>query len=159
MQVTDFAKKQPTFDAVSYFSGRTTGHGLFYDRSANVSLSFVVELEGHVEDSGVLVLNETLTYDDGTVSHRTFRLEPKGESGGFVLHCDDLTEPGEIEQAGNALRWSYTLLQDVGGTKRPLRFDDWMFRKTEQLVLNRARAFWHGIFVGEVFMVIEKQQG
>lgn len=157
MQVSDFRNTEPAFEPFSYFTGSTTGYGMFYDRSADVSFSFTVELTGTLESEALLRLDEVLKYDDGRVEYRTYRIE-KLQADLFQLYCEDLVEPGTIEMAGSALNWKYTLLQDVNGTKRPLRFDDWMFRKSDSLVLNRARAHWHGIFVGELFMVIEKQK-
>ncbi len=155
--VSTYAGQKPEIDLFSYFTGSSYGQGVFFDRFGSVASRFTVQLNGQVEGNR-LSLAEELTYSTGEKLARTYTITMTSP-GKYKLECPDLVEPGVIETAGNAARWNYTLKQDVGeGTIRNLRFDDWMLLQERDLILNRARASWYGIDVGEVVMIIQKER-
>jgi hypothetical protein len=121
--------------------------------------SFVVDLEGTWDGSKVLLLKESLVYEDGTKTVRTFTITKQSE-GRYSIEMPELDGPGTMEAQGNCLRWAYRLRQDVGGGRiLTLTFDDWMFLQKDEIVLNRAFASKFGIAVGEVFMSVHKVSG
>lgn len=157
MEIKQFAGKNPEIHLDQYFVGNLKGYGVFYDRWSNIRTSFKIDLSGEFANSSDLILKENLVYENGEKIKREYRITKSQIDGQYDLFCDDLVKPGSIIQSGNALLWEYTLLQDIGGQVLSLNFEDWMFLQNENLVLNRAKAYWYGIFVGEVFMVINKE--
>jgi len=155
MDIKTFENKTPKFTLEDYFSGETFGQGQFYDRFGNVQLSFSVKLQGTFDGTN-LKLDEVLTYDNGEVSSRTFDIK-KINQNLYELRCPDIVGVGTIKSYGNALQWNYKLKQKIGTSLWTLRFDDWMFLKEGNLVLNRAKASKLGIELGEVFMVVSKK--
>lgn len=155
MTIEDFTDKQPAIDPFEFFSGSVTGYGYFYDRWGAIKTSFTVHLTGTQKSESEFIIDEKLVYGSGESSTRTFILTKTGDNT-YTVACKDFTEPGSITAAGNALLWRYSLIQDTGSRTVTLRFTDWMFLQTNRLLLNRAYAYWYGIYVGEVFMVVEK---
>ena len=155
MQVKDFADSNPKFELFEFFSGKLKGEGLFYDRFKNVKSRFKLELEGKMLTNDKLELKETLTYiNNNEVTKRIFVITKQADN--YLLECSDLVSNGIISESGNALQWNYTLKQPIDGKTYNLKFDDWMFRMSENSVLNRAYAYWYGIYVGEVIMHVAK---
>lgn len=157
MKPEEFKDKTLKLVPEEYFLGATRGHGVFFNRFGNLKTSFTVDLEGAWDGSKILSLKESLRYEDGTKSDRTFTITKLSEHE-YSVEMADLEGPGKIEVFGNCMRWSYRLRQDVGGGKIvTLTFDDWMFLQEDGVILNRAYASKLGIDLGEVFMSVRKQ--
>ena len=154
MKPEDFSHKTPILIPEQYFAGDTRGLGVFYNRFGTLKTSFTVDLNGSWDGSKILTLKETLKYEDGTVTARTFTITKLSEHL-YSVEMPDLAGPGKIEAYGNCLRWSYRLKQDIGGGRIvTLTFDDWMFLQDDGVVLNRAYASKFGINLGEVIMSV-----
>ena len=52
--------------------------------------------------------------------------------------------------SGNALNWTYEIDLKVGDRTWSARFDHWMFRQPDGVLLNRAKVTKFGIEIGEV---------
>ena len=157
MKPEDFKDKALKLVPEEYFSGPTRGHGVFFNRFRNLKTSFIVDLVGSWDGNKILSLKESLRYEDGTKSDRTFTITKLSDHE-YSVEMADLDGPGKIEVFGNCMRWSYRLRQDVGGGKIvTLTFDDWMFLQEDGVILNRAYASKFGIDLGEVFMSVRKQ--
>ncbi len=155
MKVCDFKDEKPELIPEDFFLGDLTGHGVFYDRFGKVRKRWVMDLKGTLDERGQLVLKEDLQYSDGGGSERNYRFSKVGEKQ-YEARADGLVGAAKIEACGNALHWPYKLRQEIKGDEWVLSFDDWMFRLSDTILLNRARAYKWGLFVGEVFMTVEK---
>jgi hypothetical protein len=155
MQPKDFDGSAPRFIPEEFFVGKTKGRGIFFDRFNNAQAHFEVLLDGSWKD-GVLTLHEEFRYDSGESSQRVFEIRKLNEHE-YEVRTEDLVGVGTIESYGNALRWSYRLKQKIGDSVWTLSFDDWMFLKSDGVVLNRAWASKWGFGVGEVFMAVTKE--
>jgi hypothetical protein len=56
------------------------------------------------------------------------------------------------------LNWKYLLNLKVDDTTWKIRFDDWMFLVSDNLLLNKATMSKFGFKVGEVTIVFQKLQ-
>lgn len=131
--------------------GELSGHGMFINRSGSLVREFKIDLVGTIEQDGNLRLAEVLKWKDGTIEKRVYDFT-KVKEGQYRATAPGLVGPAVIEARGNALHWTYRL--EVKGEKRTweLDFDDWMFLSADGVVLNRARAYKWGVYVGEVII-------
>jgi len=54
------------------------------------------------------------------------------------------------------LNWQYLLNLKVDDSTWKIKFDDWMFLVTDQVLINKARMSKFGLTVGEVTIVFQK---
>ncbi len=73
-QISDYAAQTPILDLRTYFNGTVDAWGLFTDRSGRVVKRFTVIMDCKWQgDEGVL--DEAVTYSDGTKQRRIWRLK------------------------------------------------------------------------------------
>ena len=154
MAPKDFTNETPHFAPEVYFLGHTRGSGVFYDRFGDLKRRFVIDLHGEMRD-GVFFLNENLKYSDGETLSRHYEFHKINEHL-YEATAEGIVGKATIEAYGNALRWTYKLQQPINGSIWTLSFDDWMFLQDTGIVLNRAKAYKFGIFLGEVMMAVER---
>ncbi len=151
-QVTDYAGQTPKLDLRSYFNGTLDAYGVFTDRSGKVVKRFTVLMVcSWTGDDGVL--DESFTYSDGTTQKRIWRLHREADGRGNVKYtgrADDVVGTALGEEAGNAFHWQYTLALPVDGSVYHVQFDDWMYRMTDKVMLNKATMTKFGVKLGEV---------
>ncbi len=140
-----------------FFAGRTVAWGQFQDRFGEVRRRFRVEVEG-TWDGETLTLVEDFAYNDGTTERRVWTLRKTGPTSWTG------TAPGVIgaaagEVRGDAFNWSYAidLPEESGGFRAD--FDDWMWRLSDDRLLNRAYVSRFGVDLGEVIIFFEKVEG
>ena len=154
MQPKDFSNVEPKLVIEEYFNGTFQGTGIFFDRFGNQKRSFIVDLVCSTKD-GVTYFDENLTYENGEKLSRVYTIK-KISDNYYEATADGVEGIAKIDSFGNVLRWKYTLLQDINGSIWRLNFDDWMFLQPNGVVLNRAKAYKWGIFLGELFMSVTK---
>jgi hypothetical protein len=150
----DYATQQPAMDFRAYFTGPVKAHGLFTDRSGRVVKRFTVDLVGKWNGQ-TGVLEEDFVYSDGTKERRVWQLVDLG-GGRFEGRAADIVGVARGEQAGNALRFQYTMQVPVDGRVFEFQFDDWMYRVDERVVLNKAAMSKFGIHLGDVTLSFTK---
>jgi len=156
MQPVDFEKQEPKLVLEQYFAGKSRGSGIFFDRSDNYSLGLEVELEGSWDEkTQTFTMREDLRYSDGKHKERTFTIK-KIDPHHYVGEANGFEGPINIEVYGNALRFSYVVMEEVDGSVWHLDGDDWMFLQSDGTILNRAWISKFGLAVGEVFISIRK---
>ena len=151
----DYAAEKPLLDLKTYFNGELTAHGIFTDRQGKVARRFVVQMTGTWQGNQG-VLDERLTYSDGTLERRVWRLTDEG-GGRWTGRADDVVGVAEGRSAGNALNWRYTLNLPVDGKTYEVQFDDWMYLMDERVMLNKAVMSKFGIRLGEVTLSFYKK--
>ena len=157
MQPKDFDQYEPRLNFEQYFEGKTSGNGIFFDRSDNYSLGLEVALEGSWDEpSKTLKLHEELHYSDGKHKERTFTIK-KLDAHHYVGQAEGFDGAIDIEVYGNALRWRYVVMENVNGSVWHLDGDDWMFLQPDGTILNRAWISKFGLAVGEVFLSIRRE--
>lgn len=143
---------QPAMDLRRYFDGTLEGHGMFIDRSGQVTRRFVVTVRGSWSGE-VGTLKEDFIWSDGERETRVWTLTPSSEPGHWRGTADNVIGEARGVVAGNALNWKYSYaLTTRSGSRYDIDFDDWLFRIDEGVVLNRAVLTFWGFKVGEVLI-------
>ena len=154
-KIEAYANDKPLFDLPSYFNGVLDAYGVFTDRSGQVVKRFTVVMTCSWNgDAGLL--DEAFSYSDGTTQKRIWRLQ-KLANGKFTGRADDVVGEALGETQGNAFHWAYTLSLPVDGTVYEVQFDDWMYRMTDKVVLNKATMRKFGVRLGEVTLSFTKR--
>jgi hypothetical protein len=150
-----YSNEKPAFDMRGYFAGTLEGHGMFIDRSGQVTRRFVVTVRGEWKGN-VGTLNEDFVWSDGERETRVWTLTPaagdtwRGKANNVVGEALGVV-------AGNALNWKYVYsLKTKDGSTYDINFDDWMFRIDDRVVLNRAMLTFWGFNVGQVLISFRK---
>jgi Protein of unknown function (DUF3833) len=154
MTVRPVAGPSPDFRLEAYFAGRTQGSGVFLDRFGRLRRQFQIDAEGRF-DGETLTLAERITYDDGQIEPRTWRLRPVGEHA-YDATTDDLVGLARGRVQGSEFALDYRIALDLGGRRVVVRFDDRMFLQPNGLLINRANVFKFGILIGQVTCVFRQ---
>lgn len=154
MKLEQFQGTEPAFDLTDYFAGKTWAHGVFEGRGGEIKRQFRVEIDGYWEGEE-FVLDEDFVYDDGETDQRTWRITP-GDEGEYVGRAGDIVGTATGHEVGQALNWQYTLRLPYGDSTIDVKFDDWMIRRSEHVVINRATVSKFGFRVGEVTLFFVK---
>ena len=153
-QPAQYAGQRPELDLRRYFDGRVDAWGMFTDRAGAIVKRFTVQMDCRWSgDEGVL--DEHFTYADGTRQRRVWHVTRIAQ-GRYVGKADDVVGQAIGEQAGNALRWRYTLALPVDGRVWDVQFDDWMVLIDDRVLLNRAAMSKLGIHLGDVTLAFRK---
>ncbi|MET3133976.1 hypothetical protein AAKU55_004269 [Oxalobacteraceae bacterium GrIS 1.11] len=153
--VQQYKAQQPALDLPAYFNGTTDAWGMFQRRNGEVVKRFHVVVTG-TSGAGTLTLDEQFSYDDGSIERRVWRLT-RGADGRWRGRADDVKGDAQGEQAGNALRWQYTLLLPVDGHTYEMQFDDWMFLLDDCTMINRASMSKFGVELGQVTLMFRRR--
>ena len=152
--VESFAGTVPNLNLVQYFEGNTRGYGQIY-RFDKLSQQFTVDVRGYREGE-VFVLDEHFTFVDGRTVERQWRIT-KVDQHRFEARADDVKGVANGVSFGKAIRWNYTMsMEKFSDSSWQFTFDDWMFRQTDDLLLNRARIRKWGITFGEMIILFER---
>jgi hypothetical protein len=139
-----------------FFAGDTIALGVFEDRFGNLQRQFRVNLQGTVTGNQ-LRLDETFLYEDGEKASRVWVIDNLGRSddGSFRYQgrADDVEGQAEGRISGNGLNWQYDVTLDMVGSKMNVHFDDWIYRQSEDIAINRAYVSKFGIEIGSVTIV------
>jgi len=154
MNIEDFNDTKPHFVLNDYFLGTTHAWGLFEDRFGNVKRSFKVTINGRTQD-GNLILVEDFVYNDGEVDQRIWTITQTGEDR-YEGTADDIIGKADGQVAGNALNWKYTMLLPVGDKTYKVKFNDWMFLQSDDIMINKATVSKWGFEVGTVMLFFNK---
>ncbi|MFQ3623492.1 MAG: DUF3833 domain-containing protein [Acetobacteraceae bacterium] len=154
MRIEDFAGRTPELRLEQYFAGTTRAWGLFEDRFGTVRRTFTVDITG-TWDGTTLTLDEDFLYDDGETQKRIWRLTRTGDRT-WEGRADDVIGVATGREAGNAFQFGYRLNLKVGNSTWTVRFDDWMFRLDDEVVLNTARIYRWGLWIGTVQLAFRR---
>lgn len=153
--VQRYADEYPEMDLKEFFTGEIRGWGIVQDRKGRVINRFDIEMIGRW-DGNKGVLDEEFVYYSGEKQNRSWRLEVL-DDGGYRGEADDIIGEATIAQAGNALNLKYELIVPVKGSEYRFKFDDWMWKMNDELVINRAVMRKFGIRVAELTVVMQKK--
>lgn len=155
IDVGQYREQRPELDLFDYFQGQTTGWGIVQDRSGRMTRHFVVTIDGRLNASGELALDEHFAWNDGSRSTRVWTIRADGAAT-YTGTAGDVVGSASGESSGNALNWRYVLRVPVDGRDWDLSFDDWMFLLPDRVLLNRATMKKFGFRVGEVTIAFQK---
>ncbi len=152
--VEKYAKEKPVLKLEDYFQGKIMAHGIFQDRSGEVTKRFLVTMNCEWKGSEG-VLDEDFVYSDGTKSKRIWKIKKIDEST-YEGRAADVVGKAIGKVAGNALRWTYVMALEVDGKTYHVDFDDWMYLMDEKVMLNKSKMSKFGVYLGEVTLSFQK---
>lgn len=156
MKIEDFRDQKPALSLESYFLGKTWAWGIFEDRFGNLKRSFQVEIDGSMNGS-ILVLDERFLYDDGERATRIWEIQ-RASSNSYTGTAADIVGQATGVVSGNALNWRYTMDLPVGDNTWRVKFNDWMFLRPGNVMINKAEVTKWGIHLGTVTLFFSKAE-
>ena len=151
----EFQNNTPKLDLFSFFEGETIAYGIFEDRFGNLKRQFRVNINGKV-DNQILTLDEDFLYDDGEQAKRIWKIEKKIDDNQKIVYegqADDVEGKASGLISGNALNWSYDIYLNIKGSDIKVHFNDWIYKQSKNLAINRAYVSKFGINIGSVTLV------
>ncbi|MFT6556472.1 DUF3833 domain-containing protein [Sneathiella sp.] len=148
MKPEQFKNATPALDLFEYFDGKTTAWGIFEDRFGNLRRQFKVDIDGTV-NGDTLVLDEAFVYADGEKSRRVWTIIAK-DAHRFEGSADDVIGKAVGISYGNSLNWTYEMDLKVEDSVWRVKFDDWLFRQPDDVIINRATVTRWGFEIGTV---------
>ena len=154
--VTHLVERRPTLALEQFFEGESVAYGIFEDRFGNLRRQFRVNLRGTVRGNR-LVLDEQFLYEDGEKAQRVWTID-KLEFGddGTVRYqgkASDIEGRANGRVSGNGLNWRYDVALKMGGRELEVHFDDWIYRQSADIAINRAYVSKFGVEIGSVTIV------
>ncbi len=156
VSVQQYEANTPRFVAEEFFNGKLRAHGIVKDRSGAVIRYFSADIEAWWRE-GVGTLDERFTFDDGEQQTRVWKLQPEGE-GRYSATAGDVVGEAELQVAGNSLFLDYVLRIPYGNDTIDVSIDDRMYLVSERVLLNESIMTKWGFEVGQIMLVIEKQE-
>ena len=150
-----YSGNKPQLDLFEYFSGSTMGWGIVQDRKGELLRQFVVQITGEVTEDGQLILRENFDWSDGERSSRTWILSQQ-DTHSFTGTAGDVYDQADGILYGNVLNWQYYLDLKVKESNWKIKFDDWMFQVSDDMLINKATMSKFGFKVGEITIVFRK---
>ena len=151
----EFQNNTPKLDLFNFFEGKTIAYGIFEDRFGNLKRQFRVNIDGKINNQ-TLTLDEDFLYDDGEQAKRIWKIEKKIDNTQKVTYegkADDIEGKASGSISGNALNWSYDIYLNIKGSDIKVHFNDWIYKQSEDLAINRAYVSKFGINIGSVTLV------
>ena len=154
--VTHLAERRPALALEQFFEGESVAYGIFEDRFGNLRRQFRVNLQGTI-NGNQLVLDEQFLYEDGEKAQRVWTIDKldSGEDGAVRYQGQAIDVEGRANGrvSGNGLNWRYDVALNVGGRELEVHFDDWIYRQSEDVAINRAYVSKFGVEIGSVTIV------
>ena len=151
----EFQNNTSKLDLFKFFAGETIAYGIFEDRFGNLKRQFRVNINGKI-DNQILTLDEDFLYDDGEQAKRIWKIEKKIDNNQKIIYegqADDVEGKASGSISGNALNWSYDIYLNIKGSDIKVHFNDWIYKQSEDLAINRAYVSKFGINIGSVTLV------
>jgi len=152
MQVTDFTAGAPPMALDGYFPGHEIAYGIFIDRFGNVRNQFTVDCHGSW-DGTTMTLDEHFTYvggANGQPTHRVWHFHRTGPHS-WEGTAGDIIGVATGEDSGNAFHMTYSTDLHTGPNHTlRVQVSDWMFRQSQDVVINHTTIAKAGITLGDV---------
>jgi hypothetical protein len=155
VKITDYSQEKPEFDLFQFFNGAAIADGVFQDRSGKVIRRMHVEMQGRIEGR-TLIIDEDFTYSDGTKSKRSWKFTKK-EDNSLQATAADVVTVDKIETSGFAFNMRYILRLPYGDSTIDVKMNDWMYRLSENQIINKTEMSKFGVRLGEVTLTISKK--
>ena len=154
--VTEYADNSPTMVVEEFFNGSLTAHGIVKDRSGKVTRYFSASIKADWVD-GVGTLDEVFKFDDGEEQRRIWKLV-KDDAGNYTGSANDVVGSSTLKFAGNSLFLDYVLRIPYDDGTLDLHIDDRMYLVSDRVLINESVMTKWGFNVGQITLVIEKNE-
>ena len=159
IEMEQFKNNTPKLDLFSFFEGNTIAYGIFEDRFGNLKRQFRVNISGTIVDK-TLTLDEDFLYDDGEKDKRIWKIKKFTAEDKIIYEgqAKDIEGTATGSISGNTLNWSYDIYLNIKGSNIKVHFNDWIYKQSENLAINRAYVNKFGINIGSVTLVFLRGQ-
>lgn len=128
----------PQFRPEQFFAGLTHGEGILITRGS-ADRSFHVTSSGKSESDGTFVLNQTITYSDGVVERRSFRMRRRDDHE-YTGSLTGASGAVSARAEGNSFHVRYTI------RKPGITMEQWIYLQPDgRTAFNRATVSALGI--------------
>ena len=154
MKPIDFKDQKPRLIIEDYLSGNVKAWGILQNRSGKVTRQFSADLNSKW-DGKQLILDEKFNWSDGEVQTRQWKIIKKNDHN-YEGTASDVVGKAKGFSYGSAFKLEYVLLVPVKGKEIKITFDDWIFKQSDTVAINRAKMTKFGIKVAELTVVFVK---
>ena len=154
MEIEDFEGTTPELKLEEYFLGKTKAWGIFEDRFGNLRREFTVDIEG-TWDGKTLTLVEDFLYSDGETDQRIWKITKTAENT-YVGEADDIIGKAQGRAVGKALNWNYEFMLKMKDSELKVRFDDWFYLQSKDVLINKADVTKFGIQLGRATIFFQR---
>lgn len=151
-----YADREPRFDPMTFFAGRTLAEGVFETRGGGPKRRFTQVIDGRMEGD-VLVIDQVFTYEDGKVEPRTWRLAQIDETT-YRAVSDAAAGPGTGRVYGDVFLWEWVYEARPGNPLANLNVRQWMYLHDTGRATNRAIVTKFGVQVAQITEAFVKPQ-
>ena len=154
MKPIDFKDQKPRLIIEDYLSGNVKAWGILQNRSGKVIRQFSADLNGQW-DGKQLILDEKFNWTDGEVQRRQWKINKINEHN-YEGTAEDVVGKAKGYSYGPVSKFEYVLLVPVKGKEMKITFDDWIFKQSDKIAINRATMTKFGIKVAELTVLFQK---
>jgi len=154
MKPIDFKDTEPELQIEKYFEGGAYAYGILQDRKGKVIRQFRANMFGEYENN-ILTLKENFYWNDGEIQNRIWKIQ-KVDDHNYIGTAEDVVGEAKGVSYGSAFKFEYYLIVPFKGKNIKIRFDDWIFKQSDKIAINRATLSKFGFKVGELTVVFQK---
>ncbi len=154
--VSVYADNSPVMVVEDFFNGSLRAHGIVKDRGGEVTRYFNASIKAYWVD-GVGTLDEVFKFDDGEEQRRVWKLV-RNDDGNYVGSANDVIGTSVLKVAGNSLFLDYVLRVPYEDGTLDLQINDKMYLVSERVLINESMMTKWGFNVGQITLVIEKNE-
>ena len=154
MKPEDFKDRKPNLVIEEFLSGKVKAYGVLQNRGGKVTRQFSADLEGKW-DGKRLILDEKFYWSDGEVQTRQWKII-KNDKHNYEGTAEDVVGKAKGFSYGSAFKLEYVLLVPVKGKEIKITFDDWIFKQSDTVAINRAKMTKFGFKVAELTVIFIK---
>ena len=154
MKPEDFKNSKPVIKIENYFEGKVKAWGILQDRKGKVTRQFNANMLGKFENN-ILILEEDFFWKDGESQKRVWKIK-KVDENNYIGTASDVVGEAKGVSYGSAFKFEYYLMVPFKGKTIKIRFDDWIFKQSDKIAINRANLSKFGFKVGELTVVFQK---
>ena len=154
MKPEDFKDQEPRLVIEDFLKGNVKAYGVLQNRGGKVTRQFSADLNGKW-DGKELILDEKFNWSDGEVQNRQWKIVKKDENH-YEGTAGDVVGTAKGYSYGSAFKFEYVLLVPVKGKEIKITFDDWIFKQSDTIAINRAKMTKFGFKVAELTVVFVK---
>ena len=154
MKPEDFKDQEPRLVIEDFLKGNVKAYGVLQNRGGKVTRQFSADLNGKW-DGKELILDEKFNWSDGEVQNRQWKIIKKDENH-YEGTAEDVVGIAKGYSYGSAFKFENILLVPVKGKEIKISFDDWIFKQSDTIAINRAKMTKFGFKVAELTVVFVK---
>lgn len=152
----DYKNEEPQLNLKEFFNGKLYAKGIVQDRSGKVIKRFYVDMKATWK-ADVCKLEEKFQYSDNTKSSRIWELKEMSDKN-YLGRAHDVIDMAHGKVLGNTFYFQYKLNLPVGDDTYKVNFEDWMYMLDKKTLLARSYMSKWGFKVGEVILIMVKQE-